>query len=85
MNPVTRRILRSIGIAIIALILVNVFAFVFEILVHGIGDSWAFRFKHGVFYHNENPTGLEFGHSKTWGFVALVAIVAFLQVGNKKT
>ena len=78
MNKTLKLILNCIGFAVLALVIVNLALFVFEIIKNGIGNSWSFSYKHGVFYSNGNPIGLVLGSFQTNGFLALTFLLRFI-------
>ena len=75
MNKTLRLILDCIGIAVLALFIVNLSLFGFELIKNGIGDNWSFLLKHGVFYSNGNPIGLVLGSPKANGFMLLIFLL----------
>lgn len=79
MNKTLNTILKCIGSAILAFLLVNTIYFLVDILQNGIGQSWSFRFKHGAFYNGEKPTGMVLGQAKANLFLALMFGLALFQ------
>ncbi len=75
MNKNLKTILNCIGIALLALLIVNLISFGFDLIQNGMGENWYFRFKHGVFYSNDKPAGLIFGSAKANGFMFLIFII----------
>lgn len=72
-----KSVLNALGLALLVLLLVNLIAFGIDVARHGIGENWSFRFKHGVFYLDERPSGLVFGSPQaTW--LMLVVFIASL-------
>lgn len=78
-------ILACFGIAILAILFVNLISFGLEIVQNGFNENWSFRFKHGVFYLGDKPSGLILGSAKANGFMIFVftlAIIRNYQKGN---
>ena len=83
MSQNLKTILSCILIAIITLFLVNTIYFLFDIIQNGVGESWAFKFKHGIFYSNGNPVGLPMGSAKANGVMILVLVLGLLRAYKK--
>lgn len=76
MNKNIKTILNCFGIAILALIIVNLISFGIEIAQTEISKNWSFLFEQGTFYIDDKPTGLIFGSAKANGFMMLIFLVA---------
>jgi len=63
-------IAKCIGIALLALIVVNFIIFGFELkYTRSLGDDWSFKFKHGAFYIDGVTRGMLFGTTKATIFL----------------
>lgn len=76
-------LLGCIGMALISLLIINFIMFGLEVAETGLGQYWEFRFKHGVFYLNDEPVGLALGSSGAYIFLFVVFIVLLLQSKRK--
>ena len=87
MNKNLKTILKAIGFAVIALLVVNLVYFLIELSNTDIAESWSFAFNHGNFYLNQKPVGLELFSSKANGLmmIVLIAVLIFeFKKGNLK-
>lgn len=84
MNNTLRVVLRGIAWAIAALLIVNLLGFGVELILNGIPDDWSFRFKHGTFFINGEPTGLVFAQRNANIFMALVFVIVMYRGFNKQ-
>lgn len=78
MNANFKVLLKCIGFAFLAFLIVNLIAFVIEIAREPKNEIYQVGFNDGVFYYNNKPTGLVWGNIRTIGFLVLMFIVAFL-------
>lgn len=72
MNKNLKIILNCIGITIITYIVVNTISFLIDFYQMEPISEWSFKWKHGTFFINSAPSGLQFGETKTYGFLLLI-------------
>lgn len=83
MNKQSKIILNSIGISILAFIVINTISFLIQLSNTELVNEWNFKWNDGTYYINNNPTGLELWNSEAVGFLFLIFIVSFI-MGLKK-
>lgn len=63
---------------------INLLSMVYAVLLLESKENWSVRFDNGVFYVNENLTGLLWGEPLTVGIMAAVFLVVFFYTRSKQ-
>lgn len=83
MDKNLKSILKAIGFAVIALLVVNLVYFLIELSNTNITESWSFVFKHVNFYLNQKSVGLELFSSNANGLMIIV-FISIIIIESKK-
>jgi len=78
-----RVILNCLGVAILSLIIINLFAFGFELIRNGIGETWSIKLQHGMFYIDDNPIGMQIGSRIGNGFIFAIFFVLLFKTNRE--
>ena len=78
-----RIMLSCLGLAILTLVIVNLFAFGYELLSNGIGETWSIKLHHGMFYIDDNPIGMQIGSKLGNGFIFAIFFVLLFNTYRK--
>ncbi len=70
----TKTLLKALGYAILALLVVNLIYFIIELNSTNSSNEWSLAFKHGTFKVNEQLTGLKLWSAKANGLMLIVVL-----------
>ena len=83
-NPTAQAVLKSIAIALLSLLFLNLISFCIALMLAEDTAVWSYGYKNLVFSINEKPTGIAWRSTESFVLLAIFFTLSFRRIQNAR-